>query len=130
MDAPDDYRFARPTSDTTVYEHEGPPTWTGAATHPDPARLRHTTSYLPGSGVALTPNLVPGALDGLQFGLPSGGVTYPAVDTGSGWTGTTATGWTDVTSDLYYSGGHLGTPQNSRHRFERQGFTRARAARP
>ena len=24
MDAPDDYLFARPTSDTTIYEHEDP----------------------------------------------------------------------------------------------------------
>ena len=73
-----------------------------------PPTFGSATSYLPGSGTPLTPNLVPGALDG---GLVSqvGSVTYPAVDTGSGWTGTASTGWTDVTSDLYYSGGHLGT---------------------
>ena len=66
------------------------------------------TSYLPGSGNPLTPNLVPGALDG---GLVSQveSVTYPSVDTGSDGDGTTSTGWTDVTSDLYYSGGYLGT---------------------
>ena len=67
------------------------------------------TSYLPGSGTALTPNLVPGALDGGGLVSQVGSVTYPTVGTGSGWTGTTSTGWTDVTSDLYYSGGHLGT---------------------
>src|SRR5699024_8121329 len=63
---------------------------------------------LPGSGTPLTPNLVPGALDG---GLVSqtGSVSYPAVDAGASWTGTASTGWTDVTSDLYYSGGYLGT---------------------
>lgn len=42
------------------------------------------TSYLPGSGEPLTPNLA-----------------------GSG--GTVSTGYTAVTSDLYYNGGHLGT---------------------
>ena len=90
MDAPDDYLFARPTSDTTIYEHEDP----------NVDRSKNT---------ALTPNLGPGALDGGGLVSQVGSVTYPAVDTGSGWTGTTATGWTDVTSDLYYSGGHLGT---------------------
>ena len=67
------------------------------------------TSYLPGSGTPLTPNLIPGALDGGGLVSQVGSVTYPSVDTNSGWTGTTSTGWTDVTGDLYYSGGHLGT---------------------
>ena len=119
MDAPDDYLFARPTSDTTIYEHEDPnvdrskntaliPPGFGTPTSYLPGSGT-PTSYLPGSGTALTPNLVPGALDGGGLVSQVGSVTYPAVDTGSGWTGTTATGWTDVTSDLYYSGGHLGT---------------------
>ena len=119
MDAPDDYLFARPTSDTTIYEHEDPnvdrskntaliPPGFGTPTSYLPGSGT-PTSYLPGSGTALTPNLVPGALDGGGLVSQVGSVTYPAVDTGSGWTGTTATGWTDVTSDLYYSGGHPGT---------------------
>lgn len=74
-----------------------------------PPTFGSPTSYLPGSGTALTPNLVPGALDGGGLVSQVGSVTYPTVGTGSGWTGTTSTGWTDVTSDLYYSGGHLGT---------------------
>lgn len=122
MDAPDDYLFARPTSDTTIYEHEDPNVDRSKNTALIPPGFGTPTSYLPGSGTALTPNLVPGALDGGGLVSQVGSVTYPAVDTGSGWTGTTATGWTDVTSDLYYSGGHLGTLQNSRHRFERQGL--------
>ena len=108
MDAPDDYLFARPTSDDTVYEWEDPNVDRSKNTALIPPTFGSATSYLPGSGTPLTPNLVPGALDG---GLVSqvGSVTYPAVDTGSGWTGTASTGWTDVTSDLYYSGGYLGT---------------------
>ena len=109
MDAPDDYLFARPTSDTTIYEHEDPNVDRSKNTALIPPGFGTPTSYLPGSGTALTPNLVPGALDGGGLVSQVGSVTYPAVDTGSGWTGTTATGWTDVTSDLYYSGGHLGT---------------------
>ena len=38
-----------------------------------------------------------------------GSITYPTVDTNSVWTGTASIGWTDVTDDLYYSGGYLGT---------------------
>ena len=107
MDAPDDYLFARPTSDTTIYEHEDPNVDRSKNTALIPPGFGTPTSYLPGSGTALTPNLVPGALDGGGLVSQVGSVTYPAVDTGSGWTGTTATGWTDVTSDLYYSGGHF-----------------------
>ena len=139
MDAPDDYLFARPTSSSqTAYLELHPmdeaqafrcssssdcnryaELQSDATQDPNVDRSKNTalippafgspTSYLPGSGTALTPNLVPGALDGGGLVSQVGSVTYPAVDTGSGWTGTTATGWTDVTSDLYYSGGHLGT---------------------
>ena len=139
MDAPDDYLFARPTSSSqTAYLSLHPmdeaqsfryssssdcnryaELQSDATQDPNVDRSKNTalippafgspTSYLPGSGTALTPNLVPGALDGGGLVSQVGSVTYPAVDTGSGWTGTTATGWTDVTSDLYYSGGPLGT---------------------
>lgn len=108
MDAPDDYLFARPTSDSTIYEWEDPNVDRSKNTALIPPTFGSPTSYLPGSGTPLTPNLVPGALDG---GLVSqaGSVSYPAVDAGASWTGTASTGWTDVTSDLYYSGGYLGT---------------------
>ena len=87
MEAPDDYLFARPTSDETIYEWENPNVDRSKNTALIPPVFGSPTSYLPGSGTPLTPNLVPGALDG---GLVSqvGSVTYPAVDTGSGWTGT------------------------------------------
>ena len=109
MDAPDDYLFARPTSDDTIYERENPNVDRSKNVALVPPGFGTPTSYLPGSGTALTPNLLPGALDGGGLVSQVGSVTYPTVGTGSGWTGTTSTGWTDVTSDLYYSGGHLGT---------------------
>lgn len=109
MEAPDDYLFARPTSDDTIYEWENPNVDRSKNVALIPPTFGSPTSYLPGSGTALTPNLVPGALDGGGLVSQVGSVTYPTVGTGSGWTGTTSTGWTDVTSDLYYSGGHLGT---------------------
>ena len=106
MEAPDDYLFARPTSDSTIYEQEDPNVDRSKNTALIPPSFGTPTSYLPGSGAALTPNLVPGALDG---GLTNstGSVTYP--DTGSGGGTWTGTAFTTVTSDLYYSGGHLGT---------------------
>ena len=109
MDAPDDYLFARPTSDDTIYEWEDPNVDRSKNTALIPPIFASPTSYLPGSGTALTPNLVPGALDGGGLVSQVGSVTYPTVGTGSGWTGSISTGWTDVTDDLYYSGGHLGT---------------------
>ena len=109
MEAPDDYLFARPTSDDTIYGWENPNVDRSKNVALIPPTFGSPTSYLPGSGTALTPNLVPGALDGGGLVSQVGSVTYPTVGTGSGWTGTTSTGWTDVTSDLYYSGGHLGT---------------------
>lgn len=67
------------------------------------------TSYLPGSGDPLTPNLIPGALDGGGLVSQTGSVNYPVIDTGNGSSSGQNVGYTAVTSDLYYSGGHLGT---------------------
>ena len=107
MDAPKDYLFARPTSNNTIYEREDPNVDRSKNTALIPPAFGSPTSYLPGTGTPLTPNLVPGALDG---GLVAqvGNVTYPSLGLDSSWTGTAA-GWTDVTDDLYYSGGYLGT---------------------
>ena len=108
MDAPDDYLFARPTSDTTIYEHEDPNVDRSKNTALIPPGFGSPTSYLPGSGTALTPNLVPGALDG---GLVSqtGAVNYPLIDGGTSSSVSESTGFTEVTSDLYYGNGSLGT---------------------
>lgn len=67
-------------------------------------------SLLPGSGEALTPNLIPGALEGGGLASSAGSVNYPTVGDGSSSVGQIqATRHTAVTPDLYYSGGHLGT---------------------
>lgn len=106
MEAPEDYLFGRPTSDSTIYEQEDPNVDRSKNTALIPPAFGSATSYLPGSGEALTPNLLPGALDGGGLVSSVGSVTYPAVDTGTTWT---PTAYTPVTSGLYYSGGHLGT---------------------
>lgn len=107
--APDDYLFGRPTSDETIYEQAPVNVDRSKNTALIPPGFGTPTSYLPDSGEYLTPNLVPGALDGGL--IPSvGSVTYPSINGGSTWMGTTTTApFTEVTSDLYYSGGHLGT---------------------
>ena len=65
------------------------------------------TSYLPGSGEYLTPNLAPdGGYNGGSVG--GGPVIYP--DAASyPTTGNSTPKYTEVTSDLYYPGGSLGT---------------------
>nr|WP_326185950.1 class D sortase [uncultured Oscillibacter sp.] len=106
VDAPNDYLFGRPTSDTTIYEQEEVNVDRSKNVALIPPGFGTPTSYLPGSGEHLTPNLVPGALEGGGLVSSTGSVSYPSVDTGTAWTGTA---FTAVTSDLYYSGGHLGT---------------------
>ena len=119
--AHDDYLFGTPTSVDVVYRAEAP---VNADRSKDvaiiPPAFGSPTSYLPGSGEYLTPNLVPGALNG-GLVAQTGPVNYPAVSaTGavSVANGVTVTGiqsyanttaYTDVTSDLYYSGGYLAT---------------------
>ena len=108
MEAPEDYLFDRPTSDDTIYEWEDPNVDRSKNVALIPPSFGSPTSYLPGSGTALTPNLVPGALDG---GLVSqtGAVNYPVIDSGTSSVVSASTGYTEVTSDLYYSNGSLGT---------------------
>lgn len=110
IDGPEDYLFGRPTSDDTIYEWENPNVDLSKNAALIPPGFGTPTSYLPGSGEYLTPNLVPGALDG---GLVGGGPEvgpggYPTVDTGvSG--GGAATAFTEVTSGMYFANGSLGT---------------------
>ena len=130
----DDYLFGRPTSDDTIYEWENPNVDRSKNTALIPPGFGTPTSYLPGSGEYLTPNLVPGALSGGlvnqvgSVGNPDGGTStdatgsYPAPDTsvnvdsngfptvnGGGSSSVQATAFTEVTSGLYYSNGSLGT---------------------
>ena len=140
MDAPEDCLFGRATSVEIVYGDE-------AAVNVDrsknvaliPPGFGTPTSYLPGSGEYLTPNLVPGALSGglvnavgeaaVAAGYVSADADYPALypvgeDTVSypngnvsweyespdyGGSGYDAISFTDVSESLYYNGGHLGT---------------------
>ena len=131
-DAPEDYLFGRPTSQDAPYTQENPNVDRSKNTALVPPGFGTPTSYLPGSGEALTPNLVPGTLSG---GLVNqvGSVNYPTISTtaqasagssitmtqipnspasiaqGSTAVGSATVGFTDVTKDLYYSGGYLGT---------------------
>ena len=108
IDAPDDYLFGRPTSEDILYEQEKINADRSKNTALIPPAFGSPTSYLPGSGTALTPNLIPGALNGglVNFMPADGSVSYPSVDSDNGWADTA---YTAVTSRLYYSGGHLGT---------------------
>ena len=101
IDAPEDYLFGRPTSDDTIYEWENPNVDRSKNVALVAPGFGTPTSYLPGSGEYLTPNLVPGALSGglvNQVGSAgantTGGVAgsstiagdYPSVDTSGNFT--------------------------------------------
>ena len=64
VDAPEDYLFGTPTSEGTVYEQESNNVDRGKNTALIPPGFGTATSYLPGSGEPLTPNLLPGAMSG------------------------------------------------------------------
>ena len=112
IDAPGDPDYGTPTSFEPVITADG-----GARKNEDvsknaaliPPGFGTPTSYLPGSGDPLTPNLIPGALDGGGLVSQTGSVNYPVIDTENGGSSGQDVGYTAVTSDLYYSGGHLGT---------------------
>lgn len=128
-DPPEDYLFGKPTSMDAAYVAENPNVDRSKNTALIPPGFGTPTSYLPGSGEHLTPNLVPGALSGGLVNQVSS-INYPAVgastqvpstsinsnangDSNFSYTTTQTTtqttSFTDVTSDLYYSEGHLGT---------------------
>lgn len=109
FDTPEDYPFGQPTSDGTVYEWEDPNVDRGKNSALIPPGFGTPTSYLPGSGEFLTPNLAAGGpLHG--GGVLAGGGVVAAPGVGSyPTTSTPVTAFTDVTKDLYYSNGSLGT---------------------
>ena len=136
FDAPEDYLFGQPTSDDTIYEWEDPNVDRSKNTALIAPGFGSPTSYLPGSGEYLTPNLVPGALSGGlvnqvgsaganatggaagssvipgQYPSVSGNVTMTQIPGGTPTDiaqGNTTGGYTEVTDDLYYSNGSLGT---------------------
>ena len=118
--APGDPDYGKPTSFEPAVTADG-----GAAKNED--RSKNAALIPPGFGTAsadtlntgtpLTPNLVPdympatgAAVNGTSAPVVIPGSAIPdtpAVSTPS--TSVTTTGYTEVTEDLYYSGGHLGT---------------------
>ena len=136
-DGADDFLFARPTSDDTIYEEENPNVDRSKNVALVAPGFGTPTSYLPGSGEYLTPNLVPGALSGglvNQVGGANYSVSENGVSSGMGgflpstsildssastppehFTVTTrpndsaSVGFTSVTEDSYYANGSLGT---------------------
>lgn len=125
FDSPPTGDFGTPTSNDTIYEHEDPNVDRSKSSALIPPGFGTPTSYLPDSGEYLTPNLAAGgplntpSLNGTITNSIGGGTvllpgsvdipvtSYPA--TGSTTTSTTSTGFTEVTADLYYSNGSLGT---------------------
>ena len=76
-----------------------------------PPAFGSATSDLPGSGDYLTPNLAPGGMPvtGAVIGA-STAVVYPSSNTTTTVSSNSvSSGFTEVTDDLYYSGGYLGT---------------------
>lgn len=124
FDSPSTGDFGTPTSDETIYEWENPNVDRSKSSALIPPSFGSPTSYLPNSGVYLTPNLAAGgplnspALTGTITAVGGGSSvlpgavdaptsTYPIADYTT--SSIPATAFTDVTSDLYYSDGRLGT---------------------
>ena len=127
FDSPSTGDFGTPTSaGATIREREDPNTDKSKNSALIPPGFGTPTSYLPNSGEYLTPNLAAGgpinspSLNGTMTGSAGGGtVLLPgAIDmptssypTNSAPVNNTPSGteYTDVTSDLYYNNGSLGT---------------------
>lgn len=114
FDGPDAGLFGTPTSDETIYVTTAEPVNTDrskTAAYIPPA-FGSPTSYTLNAGELLTPNLVK---QNMVFGVTgsTGGVTvippsYTSTVT-TGGTTAAATAYTELTSDLYYNAGHIGT---------------------
>ena len=124
IDSPGDYLFGRPTSDDTIYEWEDRNVDRGKNAALIPPGFGTPTSNMLNTGEYLTPNLVPSQMAGAgqvngnvavvmppasdsATTVPGGTGGYPITDTST--SPSTTPGFTEVTSDLYYSDGSLGT---------------------
>lgn len=116
IDAPGDPDYGKPTSIEVVHTADG-----GAMKNEDvsknaaliPPAFGSASADAKGTGAYLTPNLAPGgmaAADAVINGTGSA-VVVPgsSISSSTGGAATTSTGYTEVTRDLYYSAGHLGT---------------------
>ena len=109
---PEQGLFARPTSDNTIYvDRPKINVDRSKNTALIPPAFGSATSYLPGSGTALTPNLTPGGSGIVSGGGASNVVTPPTIsgNTNTGNTGNPGSSFTLVTPDLYYAGGYIGS---------------------
>lgn len=109
---PEQGLFARPTSDNTIYvDRPKINVDRSKNTALIPPAFGSATSYLPGSGTALTPNLTPGGSGIVSGGGTSNVVTPPDIsgNTNTGNTGNPGSSFTLVTPDLYYVGGYIGS---------------------
>lgn len=115
FDAPDGPDYGKATSIDVVYTADG-----GARTNEDisknaaliPPAFGSASADTLGTGTYLTPNLAPGgmaATDAITNGTAA--IVYPPSSSSEQYTSnyTTSTGYTEVTDDMYYSAGHLGT---------------------
>ena len=108
FDGPEDYLFAASTSTEDPYRAENPNVDRSKNVVLAAPGFGTATSYLPGSGEYLTPNLVPGALSGglvNQVGAAysgstinstAGTVTYPSADSAAAPTTSGSTAVSDV----------------------------------
>lgn len=116
IEAPEAGLFGTPTSDDTQYITREEPVNTDRSKTAAviPPAFGSPTSYTLNSGTLLIPNLVEQSQTA-QVTVTGNGtgnaVTPPALSAGSASGGTypAATRYTEVTDDLYYAGGHLGT---------------------
>lgn len=112
--APDDPEYGDPTSVEPVVTADG-----GAENNEDrsknaaliPPVFGSNSAYTLNTGTYLTPNLAPGgqAVTGAVINGGSAVVVTPGTPISSGSSFSSSTGFTEVTRDLYYSGGHLAT---------------------
>ncbi|KAF5069980.1 Sortase domain protein [anaerobic digester metagenome] len=108
IDAPSAGDFGKPTSIDVVQTAA-----TGMAVNEDcsknaaliPPAFGSETGNLKGSGEYLTPNLAPGGMATAGATIGSNVTAIPS----TGGNQAAVTQFTEVTSDLYYSGGYLGT---------------------
>ena len=112
--APGDPEYGDPTSVEPVVTADG-----GAAKNEDrsknaaliPPAFGSPSAYALNTGTYLTPNLAPGgqSVTGAAVNGSSAVVVTPGTPLSPGSSSVTSTGFTEVTRDLYYSGGHLAT---------------------
>ena len=112
--APGDPEYGTPTSIEPVVTADG-----GAAKNEDrsknaariPPAFGSPSAYTLNTGTYLTPNLAPGGqpVTGAVINGGSAAVVTPGTPVSPGSSSVTSTGFTEVTSNLYYNGGYLAT---------------------